>query len=61
MKEVKVIVKGGVVQDVDVPEGVVVKVYDYDVGNVDPELDVLDEDETGTPCEIGVWEHLGGA
>jgi hypothetical protein len=55
-KVVKVFVHGGVVQHVDVPEGVVAKVLDYDVeGGEAP-----DKDQEGRPCSIGTWEHNNG-
>jgi hypothetical protein len=44
------------VQNVDVPEGVLVKVLDYDVEGTE----APDEDHEGRPCNIGVWEHSNG-
>jgi hypothetical protein len=54
-KIVKVYVDGGVVQGVDVPENVVVKIVDYDVDDEEPS----DADEEGRPCNIATWEHDG--
>jgi hypothetical protein len=55
-KVVTVFVHGGVVQDVNVPAGVLVKVIDYDVeGSEAP-----DKDHEGRPCSIGTWEHNNG-
>lgn len=53
---VKVRVSGGVVQNVEAPDGITVQVYDYDVGDSDP-VD-LDEDESGDDCNFATY---GGA
>jgi hypothetical protein len=50
-KIVSIHVEGGVVQNIDVPDGVVVKVMDYD-GEEFPA-----RDDIGRPCNIRVWEH----
>lgn len=57
LKEVRVIVSGGVVQHVDVPAGVIVHVIDYDVDGGDDvaELDMVDGEE----CRIATW-GMGG-
>lgn len=47
---VKVRVSGGVVQDVETPAGVVVKVFDYDFD--DRDVGDLDHDEDGDECNI---------
>ena len=49
-KMVTVYVEGGVIQDIDKPEGVVVKVMDYDV-----EGDFPCRDDNGRPCCICFW------
>ncbi len=51
-KTVKVYVEGGVIQNIDVPEGVVVKVMDYDVDGQESPA----RDEDGRPCSIAIWE-----
>ena len=55
MKEqVTVYVRGGVVQDVEVPAGVEVVIYDYDVDDV-PEAEIS-KDPEGAPCIVNVWK-----
>lgn len=54
-KSVTVTVEGGLVQHVQVPEGVVVVVHDYDVEGVD-EAD-LETDGNGDKYVKGVWER----
>jgi len=54
MKTVKVYIVGGTVQDVDVPPGVAVEIYDYDVEGCDE--DRLGKDKDGNECMIAVWE-----
>lgn len=53
LKIVKVRVSSGVVIDVEVPEGVQVLVYDYDVEGAPP-LD-LGVDEAGKACFFSEW------
>ena len=48
MKTVKVYIVGGTVQDVDVPPGVTVEIYDYDIQGVDPIR--LSKDDSGANC-----------
>jgi hypothetical protein len=55
MKIVRVTVEGGVVQHVEVPEGVKVIVRDYDVEG--PEADHLQRDENGDQFIESIWEH----
>lgn len=50
-KVAKVEVSGGCVQHVDVPPGMKVIVYDYDVD----EKDGVDQDGDGTACHIAEW------
>lgn len=51
VKTVKVYIEGGIVQDINVPEGVVVEVMDYDVNGEEPPA----RDENGRPCFIRCW------
>jgi hypothetical protein len=53
-KIVTVTVEGGVVQHVEVPEGVRVVVRDYDAEGV--EADRVSVDEGGNECVEAVWE-----
>lgn len=53
MKTVQVIVSGGVVQHVEVPDGVSVIVRDYDVDGVDPAL--LQQDRRGDSFIEAIW------
>jgi hypothetical protein len=53
-KIVVVTVEGGVVQHVEVPEGVRVVVRDYDAEGVEAER--LSVDEDGNECVEAVWE-----
>lgn len=55
MKIVRVTVEGGVVQNVEVPEGVQVIVKDYDVDGSDE--DQLERDEDGDSFVESIWEH----
>lgn len=55
MKIVNVTVEGGVVQYIDVPEGVRVVVKDYDVEGCDEAE--LEEDENGDYFFEAIWEH----
>ncbi len=55
MKIVRVTVEGGVVQHVEVPEGVQVVVRDYDVDGT--EADQLQQDENGDQFIESIWEH----
>jgi hypothetical protein len=50
---VRIEVYGGTVQEVEVPAGVRVEVYDYDGEGPG---DFHDKDEAGEPCNIGIWE-----
>ena len=52
-KVVIVTVEGGVVQHVEVPEGVRVVVRDYDAEGCD--ADVLSADEDGDECVEAIW------
>jgi len=52
-KIVTVSVEGGVVQEVDCPEGVRVVVHDFDVDGSEPDLA---EDDTGDEYLEMVWE-----
>ena len=54
MKTVTVIVEGGVVQHVDVPEGVEVTIHDYDVEDDGP--NVL-QDAEGNRYFVATWAH----
>ena len=53
-KIVRVVVHGGVVQHVEVPEGVVVVVNDYDCEGCDPDL--LQQDGNGDEFVEAIWE-----
>jgi hypothetical protein len=53
-KIVRVVVSGGVVQHVEVPEGVIVVVNDYDVEGSDPSI--LQEDGNGDEFIEAIWE-----
>ena len=53
MKTVKITVEGGVVQHVEVPDGVTVIVRDYDVEGVEPEL--LQQDRGGDNYTEAIW------
>jgi hypothetical protein len=55
MKTVRVTVVGGLVQHVEVPEGVQVVVRDYDVDGT--EADQLQQDENGDQFIESIWEH----
>ncbi len=55
MMIVRVTVEGGVVQHVDVPQGVQVVVRDYDVDGC--EADQLEQDENGDQFIESTWEH----
>lgn len=55
MKVVRITVEGGVVQHVEVPEGVQVIVRDYDVEGTD--ADELEQDENGDQFIESFWEH----
>ncbi len=55
MKIVRVTVKGGVVQHVEVPEGVQVVVRDYDVNGTD--VSELEQDENSDHFIESIWEH----
>ena len=52
-KTVKVYVHGGVVQNVDVPIGVVVEIYDYDVDEEDNEH--VQKDDEGCRYVKSTW------
>jgi hypothetical protein len=55
MKIVRITVEGGVVQHVEVPDGVQVVVKDYDVDGT--EADQLQQDENGDNFIESIWEH----
>lgn len=55
MKTVRVTVEGGVVQWVEVPEGVTVIVHDYDVDGCEDEG--LQQDDHGDKFMESTWEH----
>jgi hypothetical protein len=55
MKIVRVTVEGGVVQHVEVPEGVQVVVRDYDVDGTD--ADEPEQDDHGDHFIESSWEH----
>jgi hypothetical protein len=55
MKIVRVTVVGGVVQHVEVPEGVQVVVRDCDVDGTD--TDELEQDDDGDRFIESIWEH----
>lgn len=52
---VKVRVYGGIVQDVETPHGIFVRVYDYDIDGA--ATGELDEDEDGKSCNLSVYGH----
>jgi hypothetical protein len=54
MKTVKIVVEGGVVQEVDCPKGVRVVIHDYDTDSI-PE-DELTKDDEGDDCIETIWE-----
>lgn len=51
-KVVRVYVRGGVIQNMDVPEGVFVEIYDYDVDGV-PDNETSETDDGR--CLFSVW------
>jgi len=53
MKTVTITVEGGVVQNVEVPEGVTVIVRDYDVESI--ESDLLQQDRGGDDYIESIW------
>lgn len=55
MRIVRVTVEGGVVQHVEVPDGVQVVVRDYDVDGTD--ADELEQDENGDHFIESIWEQ----
>lgn len=55
MKIVRITVEGGVVQQVEVPEGVSVIVRDYDVEG--SPFDLLPQDENGHHYFEANWNH----
>jgi hypothetical protein len=55
MKTVKITLEGGVIQDIDVPSGVKVVVYDFDTDGV-PEED-LRRAPSGEMCVQTTWWH----
>lgn len=59
MLQAKVTIEGGVIQGIEVPEGVEVVVYDYDAEGF--ESDRLQQDDKGEDCSISVWRHEGQA
>lgn len=54
MKIVRVTIEGGVIQHVELPEGVKVIVQDYDVEG--SEADCLHRDENGDDFIESIWE-----
>lgn len=64
-RRVNVFLEGGIVQNIEVPEGVEVHVYDYDLEGLD--ADRIETDALGDSCAITVWgathddgSHMGG-
>ena len=56
IKEITVQVQGGVCEPLVVPEGVMVRIVDYDVDNMTvEERNDLDQDPRGERCVIGEW------
>ncbi len=54
MKQVTIWIEGGVIQNMNVPEGVTVVTYDFDTdGAPKEELSYYD----GDPCFMSVWSH----
>jgi hypothetical protein len=56
-KIVQITVSGGVIQDVQVPKGVIVQIKDYDVDSDDirdPDYDIR-EDKDGDPYYYSEW------
>lgn len=54
MKQVTIWIEGGVIQNMNVPEGVTVVTYDFDIdGAPEDELSYYD----GEPCFMSVWAH----
>ena len=54
---VTVVVSGGVVQDIlHIPEGMTIRVQDYDVEGLTVEEAQLQHDKDGTPCFVSLWE-----
>lgn len=51
---VHVFMEGGLIQNIELPDGVTVKVYDYDLDGVD--ADRIEKDGKGGDCTISVWE-----
>ena len=53
-KRASVFVEGGVVNEIEVPQGVEVVVYDYDIEDV--AQDQISKGPQGEPCLVGIWE-----
>lgn len=51
---VRVTLEGGIIQNIDMPPGITVKVYDYDAEAY--HLDELMQDDDGNDCHVSVWE-----
>lgn len=57
-KIVVVTLEGGVIQDIDVPEGIVVQVMDFDVEDASPEeLAQLPKNNEGEEYHLTTWSH----
>jgi hypothetical protein len=56
VKVVKVVVEGGVIQDIELPPGVKVIVHDYDTEGADEDCDHLSQDDNGDEYIETVWE-----
>jgi hypothetical protein len=52
--QVNVFMEGGIIQNIELPAGVRVTVYDYDVEGVD--ADRIEKDGKGDECTIATWE-----
>lgn len=52
---VNVFMEGGVIHNIEVPEGVEVQVYNYDIEGLDKEI--ISQDVLGDPCTITTWSH----
>lgn len=58
-KYVRVFVKDGIVQHVDAPWGVIVKIMDYDIDAIDVEKRKLHRDKMGDQYFQYVWTIKG--
>ena len=56
--QVNVFMEGGLIQNIELPPGVRVTVYDYDVEGVIDEYQI-EKDPKGVDCTIVTWQNAG--